>query len=78
MRWGFCLAWKKTFYYVARHEAGIPDEVQMRWALEDFRRELIQEGAILQEMKEFLPNPQTSRRRKVSTPVFLRLTTVEL
>jgi hypothetical protein len=50
VRWGFCVAWAKVdgqglrgadeYFYVARYEPGVTDEVQMRWALDDFSREL--------------------------------------
>lgn len=48
--WGFKLAWAKVdgrgrrgadqYMHVARYEMGISDEVQMRWAVDDFAREL--------------------------------------
>jgi hypothetical protein len=50
VRWGFCLGWAKRdrfgnavgeeCFHVARYEPGISDEVQLRWAVDDFTREL--------------------------------------
>lgn len=50
LRWGFCLAWARVdgkgrrgveeYFHFARYEQGLSDEVQMRWAMEDFIRDL--------------------------------------
>ena len=48
------------YRFVARYHDRIPDEAQMRWALEDFRGELIAAGVRVGDIKEFLPTPQTT------------------
>lgn len=71
--WGFKLAWAKVdgkgnrgvdeYYHVARYEPRVSDEVQMRWALEDFGREL--QGSEREE--------RTRGRHEAHVPVFLTM-----
>lgn len=63
--WGFKLAWARVkngirgndeYSFVARYYPTIADEVQMRWALDEFSRELEDQQSVDREkMREFLP-----------------------
>jgi len=83
--WGFKLGWGPSdaqgnllfgvkHTHTARYEQRIADEPQMRWALEDFTRELEAKGVRLGNVSDFLPTVQSTRLRNVATPVlqFLR------
>lgn len=77
--WGFSLGYAPMdmkgnpqpdqYRHVARYEPGIGDEPQMRWALDDFTRELEAVGVRLGSVKEHLPTPQTSSRLNLRLPV---------
>lgn len=45
LTWGFSISFK-DFWYVARYDWRIADEIQMTWALDEFRRELDEVGKI--------------------------------
>lgn len=66
--WGFWLGWGKTdrhgtrgpdeYTHFARFYPQVAEDTQMRWAIDDFRRELEkQEELDLEAMKNFLPTP---------------------
>lgn len=71
LRWSFCLGWNKQFYFVARYHESVSDEVQMQWALEDFRRELAAENLINQNKVE--RSSMENLHHKARTPVYVRM-----
>lgn len=74
--WGFKLAWARVdghgvrgqdeYDHVARYEQRVSDEVQMRWAIDDFSREL--------EHREVVtPAPKSRGRNEPRLQVFLTM-----
>lgn len=57
---------QRPLYHIARYEMRVPDDCQMRWALSDFTRDLVDEGYDVGDAVGFAVNGIARKRRRLN------------